>query len=257
MPDWKHPYDPYNHYNTTDDFNRHGVKKITKEIMNHYFPYKDCFYCALQYDNPVKICFGSKVCKLRIKDSVMKTCVLTRGYKPGDDKSLCITLITGQMAWLFYNDVPIIFRAGNETGTVLHHLNENPYNNHYSNIGVVDKHEKLHGMLRSFSLAIDGIQEEINLLGGNKNIKGYVKKLSKVCDHFHKVQDSPRVPMIINVFDNFIKGNITQAEGEKTLRKLDASLGKHIKKYDMRKIKYNNKRILEFEEGLQGSPNAI
>ena len=42
MPDWNHPYDPYNNYNTTDNFNPYGITEITPEIMNRCFPYKAC-----------------------------------------------------------------------------------------------------------------------------------------------------------------------------------------------------------------------
>jgi hypothetical protein len=62
--------------------------------------------------------------------------------------------------------------------------------------------------------------------------------------------------MIIDVFNNFIKGNISQKQSEKELEKLDAFLpDKVLRKYDMRKIKYNNKHILEYERRMK--ENAV
>jgi len=255
MPDFNKPWDPYNHYNTTDNFNPFNIKTITPEIMARNFPYEACFYCKLGAEDPLKICYGSEICRLRIKDKRNPTYVQTMGRQPGEDKSLCITMRSGQMAWNFYHNLPIIFRAGNETGTVLHHKNRNPFNNHWTNISITDKHEKHHGIMRSFDSVIKELNKESQSIVDNKHINKQIFKLKTIYSHLEDIPDTPRVFIIVEIFNNFMKGYINQEQAEDQLERVDASLGEYLKNYDMRTIKYNNKHILEYERRIKH--NAI
>jgi len=258
MPDWRHPYDPYNNYNTTDNFNPYGIIEITPDIMARCFPFEACFTCDLGHKTPLKACYGTKICKLRIKDKHNPTYVITKGRQPGEPKSLAITMRSGQMTWNYYHQTKVIFRAGNETGTALHHRDGNPFNNSGENMAVVNTHEQHHGFLRSFNKSLKELEDICNYLQDDKPLKRAIAKLEKVYEYMHDIPDDPRVFKIIEVFDKYRKGYITKEEGEAQLEKLNASIPSEIlEKYDMRKIKYNNEHILEYERRREDAVQGV
>jgi hypothetical protein len=251
MPIWETPFDPYNN-NKWDNFNPMNVKKITKKHIDIYFPYDECWTCKLQYSDPLRVCFNTDVCNLRIKDVRMKNVVVTSALR-GELRKYSIHMRSGLMGWLYKNECPIIFRPGNETGTVLHHKDENPFNNHWSNITIIDKHEAHHGNLRTFRRAIDKINNETINLRDARTIKKQVILLKNVYKYFQmEVTDSPRVFMIIELWNQYIKGNIKKEEAEKALIKFEAALPVEIlREYDMRTIKYRLNQILDYEKNKE------
>jgi hypothetical protein len=252
MPNWNQPFDPYNN-TKCDNYNAVNVVKITDKHIEIYFPYEACWTCALQHEVPRKICYETEVCQLRIKDKYMSDVVVTKSLH-GDLRQYSIHMRTALMGWLYFHDTPLIFRAGNETGTVLHHKDSNPYNNHYTNIIITDMHEKHHGYLRSFRSAIDIITEESKLVKDNRVILKQLDSLNRVYDYIQlEITDSPRVFMIIEVWDQFIKGHVSREEAETLLERLEASLPTEIiREYDMRTIKYRIEQILQFERSKEG-----
>jgi len=253
MPNWNQPFDPYNN-TKCDNYNAVDVMKITDKHIEIYFPYDACWTCALQYEVPRKICYDTEVCKLRIKDVRMSDVVVTKSLH-GDLRQYSIHMRSGLMGWLYDRDKPLIFRPGNETGTVLHHKDGNAYNNHYTNVVITDIHEKHHGYLRSFRSAIDIITKESKTIRDNRVISKQLDLLSRVYDYMQlEITDSPRVFMIIEVWDQFIKEKISRGEAEKLLETMEASLPTEIiREYDMRTIKYRIEQILKYERNLEKS----
>jgi hypothetical protein len=256
MPNWNQPFDPYN--NTRwDNYNAMNVEKITDKHIELYFPYDACWTCKLQYDSPLKVCYDTDICKLRIKDKHMKDVVVTKSLH-GEFREYSIHMRSGLMGWLWHNNAPIIFRPGNETGTVLHHKDLNPYNNHWSNVCIPDKHESHHGNLRSFRSALDKINEETRSLRDPRVIRKQIDLLENVYEYMKmEVPDSPRVFITMEIWNQFLKGKLTKRQTSKALERVQTYLPTDIiREYDMRTIKYRLEQILDYERNKENR-NAV
>ena len=258
MPNWEQPFDIYNNYNCTDNFNPFGVVMITTEMMRKYFPLNDCFFCKVRNEEPLKFCYsqtdtnGHRICKLRQKDyrGAGVFVVQTRGLgREGDKESLWLR--TGNVAWLYKNKVKCIFRASNENRTMLHHVNGDPFNNHWRNCRIVDFHEDIHGELKSISTSIAKL---LLLASGTRvpldvarDIMHEVKRLKRTHKKVQEgVEDSKRVFSIIEVQYDVMAGNLSIDKAQLKLERLQAAYPPGFQEtVDLRKMRKNGQQIID------------
>jgi len=148
MPCWVFPYDLYN--NTSEDFNvKCSVEAFTDPLYHFYFPYgHSCETCKFDSENPLKVCYGTEICKLRLKKDLKNPypCVQTRVPNvPGT-----LMLRTGSWLWQYSNrdHVKFILRPCFENSLVLHHINGDPYDNQSSNVALVNAHGVIEDMIQ-------------------------------------------------------------------------------------------------------------
>jgi len=257
MPNWNNLYDIYN--NTGDNFNPYGVRVITKDHIKKYFPYGEiCQQCMLDFELPQKVCFKSDICKTRIKDqSACKTYVLARSLGREKDYD-SLNIRTGNMTWLFVNKIQLILRACNENGLELHHIMANPYDNRGKMVALVDKHSVIHGHLKSLITRIGSLITIANKIPEYRDdIFNEIQKLQVLYKKMQKgVSDSPRVYKIIDINTQVIQGRMPIIDAQRRLEDIEAAIPQDVKeKYDLRKIKNKQKKIIEFER--RKSSNAI
>jgi len=196
----------YRNYNTM------GHKKITKKIIDFYiqFPGK-CEKCPLDYhsrylklDVPPPKCIGQ--CRFAVhrcggnNGGTPKPVVETLVRIPNNGEVIFIT--RAMLLWLYYHDIPIIFRPSKTNGYIMHHKNRDPFDDRPENIAIIlaKNHVQLHGNIRRVDNAIAGLE---NLIREHSENKGYHKLLEQQAglkkSIMTKVENDPAV------FD-YIKG---------------------------------------------------
>jgi len=258
MPNWEQPFDIYNNFNCTDNFNPFNVTCITKSMMEKYFPLEDCFICKVKNEDPLKFCYsqldknGHPVCKLRLKDYTNSgsLVVQTRGLgKEGDKESLWIR--SGNMAWLYKNKIKCIYRPSNENRTMLHHISGNPFNNKGINCAIIDFHEDLHGQLRSISTSIaklliiaSGPRVTIDVA---RDVLYEIKRLQRVYKKaVYGVKDSTRVFQIIEIIYSVMNGNTSTDRAQLKLEALGAAYPPGFQEnVDLRSLRKTGQQIID------------
>ena len=270
MPNWNQPFDIYNNYNCTDNFNPFGVVMITNKIYRKYFPWGDCLRCKIRNEFPEKRCYlqedenGHRVCKLRFKDYTASgsLVVQTRGLgREGDKESLWIR--TGNAAWLYYHKIQCIYRPSNENRTMLHHIEADPFDNRGHRCKIVDFHEDIHGRQTMISTSI----VKLTLLASRRDtpfsvardILQEIKRLQRLYKkEVGNVNDSERVFRIIEIQYEVMKGNMSIERGQLNLEKLKAAYPPGFQENnDLRKMRKNGQQIIDLNSEREKTENAV
>lgn len=207
------------------DFNRNGVKYINDYIIHLYAPYSICRPCSRGIDGITPLCGDLAGCEKRIwmKPTSHPIEECTHFIKEtmmikGEPQSLIIR--TGQMFWLYDNNVECIIRGTRENGLALHHRNGNPCDDSEDNLLMWLRHNKKHGVGTSLDCGEENcrsLYESTNDLRARKILQSIKKARMMIKE---EMEDSSLVWRMILVNYNLIRGEITDEQCYDLLVKL-------------------------------------
>lgn len=133
--------------------NPNGLTCITKEIYDFYFPYgKLCEDCPCNSGFGEPKCKDPENCRMKNHDCSNRKNKKQKKTKPVIEtkvegiSNLEIFLSRSNLIWLYYNNIPFIFRTGKHNGVIQHHKDGNPLNDKPENISMIfsQTHKQLH-----------------------------------------------------------------------------------------------------------------
>ena len=220
---------------TTENFNPHGVVRITEDLVRYYAPYhdnpdpkKNCRTCLIELlnENDRPDCF--KLCKMTMRGTETQnknknqyyTCetVLSTPNNPHP-----ITIRRAQMFWLYDNEVQIIIRGTRKNRIVIHHRDGNPYNDSKGNLSMVTKHSYRHGCITRLNSIMKMAIEAKQILG-QKSPRILTEMIQKIIEVITRVEDiiasdSPDVWRIIYINHLLLDNKISFQECQQMMIK--------------------------------------
>ena len=234
MAIFKNPYDLFNELGDRgNDFNRNRVKYIDDYHIHLYAPYPECRLCSQGVGGLTPSCGDLAGCKKRIwmkpSSHPIEECTSfvkeTKMIK-GEPQSLIIR--TGQMFWLYYNNVKCLIRGTRENDFALHHRNRNPCDDSEGNLLMWRKHNKKHGVETSLIYGENSCRllyektHDLTSRGILRSI-GKARKMIK-----EELEDSPLVWRTIMVNYSLLRGEITDERCYNLLVDLGVVKGRKI-----------------------------
>ncbi len=169
-------YDPFNKVSDVNNFNSGNHKSVTDEIYNIYIKKDECFTCDLGIGKNKKPSCISE-CLFRSHNQTDKiTCIVTRSFRHGKS----IHMRRGLLIWNYFNNKGFIFRPTNSNGFILHHINQNQFD---------ERPENLIMLTRSFHTSIHSRLENLAKLIGKLNEQNIEKEL---VDEIKKIEHETR-----------------------------------------------------------------
>lgn len=136
--------------------NPNNLTHITEEVYRFYIQFPQCEYCPCNSGMGDPLCDHPENCRLRNHDcssrskssKTKKPVIETKMYS---NNSLSIFLSRTTLVFLYYNQIPFIFRPGRHYNIIQHHRDGNPLNDRPENIAMIfiDTHNKLHSKERT------------------------------------------------------------------------------------------------------------